>query len=535
MRISLILAMIFCLTVGSVLAEVPNTINYQGSLTDGAGDPLTTTVSMTFTIYDDETVGSSQWSEIHPTVSVTDGLFDVVLGEGTPAVPITDVVFSGAVRWLEIEVASETITPRIQLVTVPYAFRVATVDGASGGVISGKLNIGTDNTNAGNYAFVAGESNEASQDYSAVGGGLHNEASGTASTVGGGMQSTAGGNFSTVGGGNGNTASAGYSTVGGGEGNTASSGYSIVSGGDGNTASGYIATVGGGRENSNAGDFSTIPGGYRDTITATADYSYLFGIQSTLTEDSTFMVDMPHVRFGDEATGYEIPSSDGAADQVLQTDGSGAVTWADPGLNDPGITSDHYPPGVIILTTTMQDLATTTITTPGPGYVYVIGRCWVQSYGSTASISSSFQIDETSGGSYIAPYYSAVGPTMALDATFESVNSAFADRVYYKPNAGSYTFRFEGMKDNLASTVRTGNIFITALYIPTSYGTVTTISSNPPSDADAELISVEDLDGNSSQAYKHDLRQLELKVKDAQLEALRLERELNQAKSEQGF
>jgi hypothetical protein len=53
----------------------------------------------------------------------------------------------------------------------------------------------------------------------------------------------------------------------------------------------------------------------------------LFGINSYLSEDSTFMVDMPHIRFGDEATGYELPASDGSAGQVMATDGSGQLNW----------------------------------------------------------------------------------------------------------------------------------------------------------------------------------------------------------------
>ena len=94
-----------------------------------------------------------------------------------------------------------------------------------------------------------------------------------------------------------------------------------------NTASGYSSTVGGGYMNLVEGDYSAILGGHADTITATADYSYLFGIKSKLTEDSTFMVDMPHIRFGDETNGYEFPASDGASDQVMATDGSGQLSW----------------------------------------------------------------------------------------------------------------------------------------------------------------------------------------------------------------
>jgi hypothetical protein len=120
-------ALVVLIGVATVTADVPQKMNYQGRLTDNLGDPVTTTVSMTFTIYDAETVGESIWSEIHPSVSVVDGLFDVILGEGTPAVPIHDTVFSGDDRWLEITVGGEKITPRVQLITVPYAMRVAAV------------------------------------------------------------------------------------------------------------------------------------------------------------------------------------------------------------------------------------------------------------------------------------------------------------------------------------------------------------------------------------------------------------------------
>jgi hypothetical protein len=67
--------------------------------------------------------------------------------------------------------------------------------------------------------------------------------------------------------------------------------------------------------------------GYADTVMS--EYSYLFGIDSDLNEDSTFMVDMPHIRFGDTANGYEFPPDDGNAGQVMATDGSGQLGWTD--------------------------------------------------------------------------------------------------------------------------------------------------------------------------------------------------------------
>ena len=41
------------------------------------------------------------------------------------------------------------------------------------------------------------------------------------------------------------------------------------------------------------------------------------------------MVNMPHIRFGDATNGYEFPTSDGFAGQVLYTDGNGQLGWMD--------------------------------------------------------------------------------------------------------------------------------------------------------------------------------------------------------------
>ena len=93
-------------------------------------------------------------------------------------------------------------------------------------------------------------------------------------------------------------------------------------------ATGASSVVAGGGSNTARGIGSAILGGAGNTIDSTGHYSYLFGIMSTLTADSTFMVDMPHIRFGDEANGYEFPMSDGSSGQVMTTDGSGQLSWS---------------------------------------------------------------------------------------------------------------------------------------------------------------------------------------------------------------
>jgi len=78
-------------------AQVPPLINYQGQLTDAGGTPITGTVSLKFEIFDALTAGNrlpigSPWEETHPTVTVTNGVFSVVMGS---AVPIPATIFDG--------------------------------------------------------------------------------------------------------------------------------------------------------------------------------------------------------------------------------------------------------------------------------------------------------------------------------------------------------------------------------------------------------------------------------------------------------
>ena len=328
------------------LADVPNQMHYQGQLTDEAGAPLDTTISMVFAIYDDPTGLTSLWSESQDSVVITYGLFNVLLGSVNS---IPDTLFADTGRWLGITIGSDPeIEPRTKMVTVPFAFRVSTVDGSTGGTIwgdvsvqsdldlngdlrvTGKATIGPGVGNVGTSAFAAGEDNLVEGDWSTVSGGLGNYAGGQHAVVGGGSSNSADSSGSTIGGGESNTViglrgtigggennvvNGDRGTIGGGSGNTADGGFSAIGGGLNNAASGYYSTVSGGYRNVVEGWNSTIAGGYADTIAA--DYSYLFGIASRLNADSTFMVDMPHIRFGDEATGYEFPEDDGSSGQVM--------------------------------------------------------------------------------------------------------------------------------------------------------------------------------------------------------------------------
>ena len=78
-RLVLLVTFLIVILVTLSYADVPKLINYQGHLTDKGGNPLTGTYGITFTIWDADTGGNSQWTETQSSVSVKNGLFSVLL------------------------------------------------------------------------------------------------------------------------------------------------------------------------------------------------------------------------------------------------------------------------------------------------------------------------------------------------------------------------------------------------------------------------------------------------------------------------
>ncbi len=113
----------------SVSAAVPTRMTVQGKLTNAAGDPVPAGIkSFTFKIYDAAAGGMEVWpagpGEVQPLSTDADGLWTAEVGA---VVALTDPVFSGDTRWLEVTVndgvnPAETL-PRIKLNTSPYTFR----------------------------------------------------------------------------------------------------------------------------------------------------------------------------------------------------------------------------------------------------------------------------------------------------------------------------------------------------------------------------------------------------------------------------
>ncbi len=126
------------LVLGLVLAGcglTPQT-TYQGRLTDQNGNPLNGTVTITFDFYDASTGGTKLYTE-NDTVTVTDGLFDTVLGPSSATSGLTPKDLSQPL-WVEITINdgtnTETLSPRQRLYGAPYAFTLM-----QGSVISGTM------------------------------------------------------------------------------------------------------------------------------------------------------------------------------------------------------------------------------------------------------------------------------------------------------------------------------------------------------------------------------------------------------------
>ena len=122
-------------------ATPPALLNYQGVLRDASDKPRNGTFDMTFHFYDALVEGNEILVDAHTGsggVVVVNGLFNVALGggvlspgSGTVSYRVLEDVFRNLdTVYLEVQIGSETLSPRTRVVSSPYALN----SGALGGV-----------------------------------------------------------------------------------------------------------------------------------------------------------------------------------------------------------------------------------------------------------------------------------------------------------------------------------------------------------------------------------------------------------------
>jgi len=116
-------------------AQVPSLLGYQGRLLRSDGTAATGTASVTFGVWDAATGGSRLWTETQ-TLGLSDGFYATFLGLVAPA-PAS--LFGGGGRWLEVAVGAETVSPRQQIASVPFAMAAQSVSGGTADVTALKV------------------------------------------------------------------------------------------------------------------------------------------------------------------------------------------------------------------------------------------------------------------------------------------------------------------------------------------------------------------------------------------------------------
>jgi hypothetical protein len=234
------------------LAQAPDSLSFQGFVTDTLGLPIDTPgVSITFKLYE----GIAEiWSETQPSVKIDRGVFNVLLGSVTP---LNTVRFDRPLS-LGIKVGLDPeISPRTPLAAAAYAKALP-----------------------GLYTFYYDDGGDRS--HNVVGGGANNivgpEIVGATISGGGGVYSNQQGPNSVL---------RNFGTVGGGILNTADGERATVGGGLKNTAAGHDATVAGGQLNSASGRASTVPGGLNNR--AAGHNSFAAGFQAKAIHSGSFV------------------------------------------------------------------------------------------------------------------------------------------------------------------------------------------------------------------------------------------------------
>lgn len=159
----LMVTMAVILLIVSSMAEdaqsaIPETINYQGYLTDSSGNPINTPRNMTFRIYTAASGGTALWTETHNDIQVNNGIYNVVLGSvvSMAALPFDVPYFLGMTVGTDTE-----MSPRQALTSVAYSLRAETVENVgphshdAEDISAGFLNL-SGSTTTGDSAIIEG-------------------------------------------------------------------------------------------------------------------------------------------------------------------------------------------------------------------------------------------------------------------------------------------------------------------------------------------------------------------------------------------
>lgn len=161
LALPLVLAVTFASSITSAQPLVPQSIMVQGRLSrlvSGTPQPITGTVTMSFSLYDAPFSGALLAIDGPKLVQVSDGIY-----EANAAFPSS--AFSGTERYVEVGVDGQAMSPRLKLESVPFAYVAQRVGDRlpgdfvlkSGDTMSGPLTVaGLVTSSTGGFRFPDG-------------------------------------------------------------------------------------------------------------------------------------------------------------------------------------------------------------------------------------------------------------------------------------------------------------------------------------------------------------------------------------------
>jgi len=562
MRMKHLIPVALLLAGAASAASIDGTFNYQGRLTSG-GAPITGNADVRFSLWDDAVAGVQKG----PTVdvlgaSVTDGLFNADLDFGVAAL-------NGQQRWLQVEVRSPAGVGsyvnlgRQSILGAPYAIQtrgifvddalnvgVGTIsprgvfearhDDSQQALIFGPTGPETpdlqlyshdDQLVAYHVPFYSNEGT-ASQLVFTGGDGTTNAIVGTSALGAQGFLSVLGEdsafNFTVLGDPGGaldgvsntrmSVRSSGVGGVGGEvevRNNDGIATVSLLGGGSG--ASGSITMLDPATgipffqaiEDDTPGD----PGGglLRITRNNAGDIGFEVNGNFVGTDSTAVLID------GDNPISFTT-SATGSGTVSLPTDAIAAYEM----LDEPGVASYAFDGGGLLAgSSTIETLASRTITAPAAGYVIVIGTCSVNASHNSGTVGlADFGVSDSStafpSGEYVEAYTSADTPTSSFTWPVTSHG-------VFPVSAGAHTFYFLGVEHS--GNYGVYNPSLALLYVPTAYGTVTPIALSRGSGGDgstpmsAAAIRAEQLEAAAFDRARRDADAAEYERRLAELEA----------------
>jgi hypothetical protein len=114
----IVLAVALCASLTALAQNVPQQLSFTARLAN-AGAPLTGSHTLLLKLYDVATGGAELWSE-SSSASADNGLVALTLGAQSP---LTPSILDGRALFIEVSVDGTALSPRLPVVSVPYAVR----------------------------------------------------------------------------------------------------------------------------------------------------------------------------------------------------------------------------------------------------------------------------------------------------------------------------------------------------------------------------------------------------------------------------